>query len=175
MKFSWLFIKEHIQLAGPLVISTLLSGSAQYIDGIIVSAKFPPERFAIFRYGAKEMPFVVSLAIGLNNAMLSQFSSIKKMKFSLLTLKIRSLRLMHILFPVSILLLLFSNDIFPAVFTQRFQPCHAKKRQRKHLPACGGKSDYRRRSHRRGFDAGGKVAIPPNPDRLHTQPSLRQR
>jgi len=121
MKFSWPFIKEHIQLATPLVISTLLSGSAQYVDGIIVSAKFPPERFAIFRYGAKEMPFVVSLAIGLNNAMLSQFSSIKKLKFSLLTLKKRSLRLMHILFPISILLLLFSNDIFPAVFTQRFQ------------------------------------------------------
>ena len=121
MKFSWPFIKEHVQLAAPLVISTLLSGSAQYIDGIIVSAKFPPERFAIFRYGAKEMPLVVTLASGLNNAMLSQFSSIKKMKFSLLTLKRRSLRLMHILFPISILLLLFSNDIFPAVFTQRFQ------------------------------------------------------
>lgn len=120
VKFSWEYIKEHLSLAIPLIISTLLSGSAQYIDGIIVSAKFSPEKFALFRYGAKEMPLVVTLASGLNNAMLTQFGSAEKIKFGLLTLKKRSLRLMHILFPLSILLLLFSNSIFPALFTERF-------------------------------------------------------
>jgi O-antigen/teichoic acid export membrane protein len=120
LKLSWPFIKEHITLAFPLIISILLSGSAQYIDGIIVSAKFPPEKFAIFRFGAKEMPLVVTLAVGLNNAMLTQFNSKFRMKIGLLTLKKRSLRLMHILFPLSIMLLFFSNKIFPALFTDRF-------------------------------------------------------
>ncbi len=120
IKFSWPFIKEHISLATPLLVSTLLSGSAQYIDGIIVSAKFPPEKFAIFRFGAKEMPLLVTLASGLNNAMLTQFSSQYKIKYSLLTLKNRSLKLMHILFPISILLLFFSNDIFKIIFADRF-------------------------------------------------------
>jgi O-antigen/teichoic acid export membrane protein len=120
IRFSWPFIKEHISLAMPLVISTLLSGSAQYIDGILVSAKFPPENFAIFRFGAKEMPLLVTLASGLNNAMLSQFNSRLRLKNSLLILKKKSLRLMHILFPISILLLFFSNDIFAAMFTKRF-------------------------------------------------------
>jgi O-antigen/teichoic acid export membrane protein len=120
IKFSWPFIKEHIGLATPLIVSTLLSGSAQYIDGILVSAKFPPENFAIFRFGAKEMPLMVTLASGLNNAMLSQFNSRLRLKNSLLLLKKKSLRLMHILFPVSILLLFFSNDIFSAIFTKRF-------------------------------------------------------
>lgn len=120
LKVSWPFIKEHIALAIPLIISILLSGSAQYVDGIIVSAKFPPEKFAIFRFGAKEMPLVVTLAVGLNNAMLTQFNSKFRMKFGLLTLKKRSLRLMHVLFPISILLLFFSNKIFPALFTERF-------------------------------------------------------
>jgi O-antigen/teichoic acid export membrane protein len=120
IKFSWPFIKEHISLAMPLIISTLLSGSAQYIDGILVSAKFPPENFAIFRFGAKEMPLLVTLASGLNNAMLSQFNSRKRLEDTLLVLKTKSLRLMHILFPISILLLFFSNDIFAAIFTKRF-------------------------------------------------------
>jgi len=119
-KISVNFIKEHLMLALPLMLSTLLSGSAQYIDGIIVSAKFSPEKFAIFRYGAKEMPLVTTLASGLNNAMLNQFSSIERVKFGLLTLKKRSLRLMHILFPISIILLFLSDIIFPALFTRRF-------------------------------------------------------
>ena len=120
LKLSWHFIKEHIGLALPLIISTLLSGSAQYVDGLIVSAKFPPEKFAIFRYGAKEMPLVVTLASGLSNALLTQFNSFEKIKLGLLTLKKRSLRLMHTLFPISILLLFFTNRIFPVMFTERF-------------------------------------------------------
>jgi len=120
IKFSWPFIKEHVSLATPLIVSTLLSGSAQYVDGILVSSKFPPENFAIFRFGAKEMPLMVTLAIGLNNAMLSQFNLRVRLKNSLLTLKKKSLRLMHILFPVSILLLFFSNDIFAAMFSEKF-------------------------------------------------------
>ncbi|HOK52142.1 MAG TPA: polysaccharide biosynthesis C-terminal domain-containing protein, partial [Bacteroidales bacterium] len=94
--------------------------SSQYIDGLIVSAKFSPEKFAIFRYGAKEVPLVVTLASGLNNAMLTQFASIDKIKFGLLTLKKRSLRLMHILFPISILLLFFSDILFHLLFTRNF-------------------------------------------------------
>ena len=120
IKFSWSFIKEHLNLATPLIVSSLLSGSAQYIDGSLVSAKFPPENFALFRFGAKEMPLLVTLAVGLNNAMLSQFNSSQKLKNSLDILKKKSLRLMHILFPISILLLFFSNDIFPFMFTTRF-------------------------------------------------------
>jgi O-antigen/teichoic acid export membrane protein len=114
------FLKELTLLSIPLILSTLLSGSSQYIDGIIVSARFSPEKFAIFRYGAKEMPLVVTLASGLNNAMLTQFSSIDKIRYGLVTLKNRSLRLMHILFPISILLLFFSDIIFHALFTKNF-------------------------------------------------------
>ncbi len=120
VKISWPYLKEHITLATPLIISTLLSGSFQYIDGIIVSAKFAPDKFAIFRYGAKEMPLVVSLAVGLNNAMLTQFRNMQNLKTALFNLRKRSLRLMHILFPMSFILLLFSNRIFPTLFTERF-------------------------------------------------------
>ena len=39
-KISPEFIREHMKLGMPLIITTLISGSAQYIDGVIVSAYF---------------------------------------------------------------------------------------------------------------------------------------
>ena len=118
--FSFEYLKMHFRLGLPLILSTLLSGSAQYIDGIIVSLNFSPADFAYFRYGAKEMPLVVMLASGLNNAMLPEFYSATKMQSALTSIKERSRRLMHVLFPLTIILMLFTNDIYHALFTQRF-------------------------------------------------------
>ena len=47
MKISAEFMKEHLYLGLPLVLTSLISGSAQYIDGIIVSAVYrDPGMFA---------------------------------------------------------------------------------------------------------------------------------
>ena len=71
MKISVDFIREHLYLGIPLIITTLISGSGQYIDGVIISAFYrDPASFAVFRYGAKEFPLVLMLANGLNAAML---------------------------------------------------------------------------------------------------------
>ncbi len=121
-RFSWPFILDHLKLGAPLIVSSLLSGSAQYIDGLIVSSNFSPETFALFRYGAKEVPFVVLLANGLNNAMLTEFRTPETSLLAMETIKKRSTRLMHILFPMSILLLFFSNRIFPSLFSSNFGP-----------------------------------------------------
>ena len=76
MKISVDFMKEHLYLGAPLILTSLISGSAQYIDGIIISAYYNnPETFAHFRYGAKEFPLVLMLANGLSNAMLPEFST----------------------------------------------------------------------------------------------------
>lgn len=120
MTMNFKYLKEHLYLASPLILSTLLSGSAQYIDGLIASAKFAPSAFALFRYGAKELPIAVMLASGLNNAMLPWFRSTDKLKHGLLTLKKKSARLMHLLFPLSILLLFFANVIYRLLFTKEF-------------------------------------------------------
>ena len=119
-RFSPAFIKEHISLGAPLIISSLLSGSAQYIDGIIISASFDAATFAIFRFGAKEFPLVILMANGLSNAMLPEFSTDDKVRQALLTLKNRSRRLMHVLFPMSVILLFFSKVIYIAMFNVNF-------------------------------------------------------
>jgi len=115
------FIKEHMKLGWPLIITSLISGSAQYIDGIIVSAHFDdPRMFAIFRYGAKEFPIVMMLATGLSNAMLPQFGTRSKLKESLAVIKRKSHQLMHYLFPMSMLVLLFARWLYPRLFTPEF-------------------------------------------------------
>lgn len=120
-KISIPFLKEHMKLGLPLIITSLISGSAQYIDGIIVSSHFDnPRMFAIFRYGAKEFPLVLLLANGLSNAMLPMFGTRSAMKDSLETIKKKSKTLMHYLFPASIFFLFTARWIYPRLFTPEF-------------------------------------------------------
>lgn len=119
-KFSFNFIKAHMRLGIPLVLSTLLSGSSQYIDGFIASWTSLPGTFTIFRYGAKELPFASSFANGLNNAMLTKFDTIDKMNKALNDLKVKSLKLMHYLFPFSIVVMIFSKWIFGHLFNHDY-------------------------------------------------------
>ncbi|HYX05297.1 MAG TPA: polysaccharide biosynthesis C-terminal domain-containing protein [Bacteroidales bacterium] len=120
-KISIPFIKAHLSLGYPLIVSTLLSGSAQYIDGLIVANKFGAGDFAIFRYGAKELPLVVMMANGLSNAMIPEFSTTEKTRMALHTIRTRSKRLIHTLFPISILIMLISNPLFIAAFNPHFR------------------------------------------------------
>jgi hypothetical protein len=121
MRVSFEFMKEHLYLGIPLIITSLISGSGQYIDGIIISSIFnDPAVFATYRYGAKEFPLVLMLANGLSNAMLPEFSTRVQMKESLAKIKAKSKKLMHFLFPTSMLMLLFALWMYPRLFRPEF-------------------------------------------------------
>jgi O-antigen/teichoic acid export membrane protein len=121
MRISVRFMKEHLYLGIPLILTSLISGSAQYIDGLIISAFYNnPETFAHFRYGAKEFPLVLMMANGLSNAMLPEFSTRSRMKEALARIKLKSRKLMHFLFPASMLMMLFTRWIFPRMFTPEY-------------------------------------------------------
>jgi O-antigen/teichoic acid export membrane protein len=121
MRISVEFMKEHLYLGVPLILTSLISGSGQYIDGIIISAFYKdPATFATFRFGAKEFPLVLMLANGLSNAMLPEFSTRLRMKESLAKIKVKSKRLMHLLFPTSMVMMLFARWLFPRMFTPEF-------------------------------------------------------
>jgi len=114
------FIKEHLHLAWPLIISSLLGSSAQYVDGFLVLNKFGADTFAIFRYGAKEFPLVILMANALSTAMTAEFSVKDKQMDALKTLRDKTTRLMHLLFPVTIVLIIFSNWLYPRIFSESF-------------------------------------------------------
>lgn len=122
MRISYEFMKEHMYLGLPLILTSLISGSAQYTDGVIISAVYrDPAMFAWFRYGAKEFPLVLMLANGLSSAMLPEFSTRTRMKESLIKIKLKSKKLMHICFPATMLMMLFARWLFPRMFTPEFQ------------------------------------------------------
>ena len=122
MKISFEFMKEHLYLGLPLILTSLISGSAQYTDGVIISAVYrDPEIFAWFRYGAKEFPLVLMLANGLSNAMLPEFSTRTRMKESLARIRVKSLKLMHICFPATMVIMLFARWLYPRIFNPEFQ------------------------------------------------------
>ena len=122
MTISWQFMKEHLYLATPLILTTLISGSAHYTDGVIVSAVYrDPEWFAWFRYGAKEFPLALLLANGLSSAMLPEFATRSQMRESLQKIKIKSRRLMHLLFPVTMIIMIFARWFYPRIFNPDFQ------------------------------------------------------
>jgi O-antigen/teichoic acid export membrane protein len=60
------------------------------------------------------------LANGLSNAMLPEFSTRSRMKESLAKIKIKSERLMHFLFPSSMVMMLFTRWLFPRVFNPEY-------------------------------------------------------
>ena len=122
IKISFEFMKEHLYLAVPLILTTLISGSGQYIDGVIISAVYrDPTRFALFRYGAKEFPLVLMLANGLNAALLSEFSTREKMKESIELLRVKSKKLMHVLFPATMVMMLIARWLYPIMFNKEFE------------------------------------------------------
>jgi O-antigen/teichoic acid export membrane protein len=121
IKYSRSFVKEHLQLGGPLTLATFLSGSAQFVDGFIVTSYFDEETFAVFRYGARELPLAMLLANALSNAMLPDFAQKENLSENLRKLKENVSRLMHFLFPLTALLLVVSHPVFPIIFNPKFE------------------------------------------------------
>lgn len=120
LKFSFPFIKEVLTLSVPIIISVLVSGSAQYIDGLVVTTHYGAEGFAIFRYGQKELPLVVMMAAGLHSALLVEFSHKDKLKDTYAKIKKKSLRIMHYMYPFTIVTLVFAKPIFKGIFNPEF-------------------------------------------------------
>ncbi len=111
-----LFLKS----ATPLIISIFISGSADYIDSWLVGTYFGQEKFAIFRYGAKELPLSLILANSLSTAMIPVLSSGQGIKEHFGKLRKESSLLMNWLFPLTLLLLLSSKIVYPIIFSERF-------------------------------------------------------
>ncbi|TKG91184.1 hypothetical protein EYV94_22530 [Puteibacter caeruleilacunae] len=117
---DWTYQREHIRLSVPLIGATLLSGSAQYIDGYIVTSRFSETDFAIFRYGARELPLALLLANAFSSAMVAE---VGESSASLVAMKIKnkSKQLINWLFPLSIVLMMMSHELFPILFAPEFE------------------------------------------------------
>lgn len=118
--FDFQFIQKHLKCAYPLIFSMFLSGSAQYIDGFIITYYFDEATFAIYRYGAREFPLAVLLANAFSSAMLPGFANSTARQSNLLEIRTNAQKLGSWLFPLSGVLLLASHWAFPIVFNVNF-------------------------------------------------------
>ena len=114
------FIRKHLTVAAPLVFSMLLSGSGQYVDGFIITSYFDDATFAVFRFGARELPLVLLLANAFSASMLPGFSDFTKLKSNLEKIKQNSQKIGLWLFPLSGVLMLISHWAFPLIFNVSF-------------------------------------------------------
>ncbi len=120
LKINTEHINSLLAIGLPLIVSSVLSGSIEYINGFIVQHFFDDATFAIFRNGAKELPLAMLLANSFSNAMLPKFSDAQQLNQSLAELKQSALQLMHFLFPVTIILMLMSKTLYPVLFNASF-------------------------------------------------------
>lgn len=120
-KFCIAELKDWFVLALPLIGYALLGGLNFAFDQWIVNYFYngDEEKFAIFRYGARELPLALALASAFSTAMLPVLAS--DLKNGLVTIKKRSRNLFHLLFGLSIILMLSSWWFFPLVFTAAFK------------------------------------------------------
>jgi len=119
-KLSMPFIINNLYVGYPIMLSALLSGSAQYVDSLVATIAFDAKDFAVFRYGCKELPFVVMMTSGLHNALIPAFSIKKNIPDILAEIRKKSLQQMHILFPLTILVMIFNQQIFRWLFNPDF-------------------------------------------------------
>jgi O-antigen/teichoic acid export membrane protein len=117
-KFNGQLLGQSLTLSLPLIASIFVSGSAEYIDGIIVKARFDNVFFSIYRYGAKELPVLLIVANTLSAAMIPAIAT--NLDAGLKELKEKSAKLMHLFFPLTMALLLVSPYIYRYAFSENF-------------------------------------------------------
>ncbi len=114
--------KALLTISLPLILATLLSQSAVYVDGFLVQ-RFFADDFVDFRYGAKEFPLVLLLANSMSIVRAGEIAAGLRdgnTDEAYQALRKSTSRLIMMLFPICIGLLLLSGPLFDFFFKHRF-------------------------------------------------------
>ncbi len=107
-------------LALPLVLKAFLNRGYESIDGLIVNSYFQDESaFAVFRYGAREMPYVALFIGAIVTALLPKMAS--NLEVGMENLKKQTFNLSKWMFPLSAIFMLVSPWIFEWAFSPEFR------------------------------------------------------
>ncbi len=116
-RLKW--VKRLFLIGSPLVGYAILNGLAPLFDSWLVQRFYTDKAvFAIYKYGAREFPLTVTLAIGLGTAHVPLLG--RNPTSGMDQIKQRSQKLFPIVFITSALLILTSKYLFPIVFNRDF-------------------------------------------------------
>ncbi|MES2690276.1 MAG: hypothetical protein V4658_07720 [Bacteroidota bacterium] len=114
-------IMDFMRKVLPIMFSVLLAGSMDYINSYIVEFKFTDEEFAMFRYGAKELPIFLILANSLSSVYsgeIAKYNQEGRLDAGLKRLRKSSQKLMRWLFPSTIALMFLSPYLFKYAYNE---------------------------------------------------------
>jgi O-antigen/teichoic acid export membrane protein len=119
-RISLSFIRPFLRAAVPLTIYAGSGLFAQIFDAWLVSHTFEDLAvFAIFKYGARELPGAVALAAAFSASMAGLYAT--EHGNSLARIKEGSRRFMLIFFPLAFVLLFISKPVFGWIYNDAFQ------------------------------------------------------
>lgn len=121
LQLNTMYLRKLIKHSMPLIITALVSGSAAYIDGYIISRYYDAETFAVFRYGAKEFPLFLIIASAFSTSVIPEVAKKGNLQTALKQIKVNSRKMILFMFPIAIVLLISSKFLFPLVFSNSFK------------------------------------------------------
>ena len=114
------WLKRWGLLSLPLSLHILIGVSPEYVDAFLVEYFVEKEgAYAIYKYGARELPLVISLIAALATAVLPVIAEDEPK--GLVLLKAKANRLSHILFPAAIVLMFLSPFLFEFFYNSTFR------------------------------------------------------
>lgn len=103
----------------PLALSGLIGGSAVLVDGFVIMAFFPEgSDYAVYRYGARELPFALLVASGLEWVLLDRLGG--RSRPDVVQVRRYASNWLLRLMPLAVGAMLFSTPIFIWVYGDRF-------------------------------------------------------
>lgn len=118
---DWNIGREWLRKSVPFIGYALLGGFHLIADNWMVGHYFPRDKeiFAIFRYGARELPFSIIIAAAFSTAIVPVLQ--KKNTYGLKTFKKKWKKLSSILILLAFFALVFSKKIFLIVYGAEFE------------------------------------------------------
>lgn len=119
-RLSISLLQPWLSLAAPLIAYAFIGGLIQAYGGWAINRFYAGDgaQFALFRFGAREFPLLIALSEALNAALIPLVALRGKDTFQ--QIRQKTLRLMHLVFPVTIVLLATSRYWFPLAFSKTF-------------------------------------------------------
>ena len=112
-------VRHYLKFSFPLTINVLVGNLILLFDNWLVGWHYRDEAvFAVFRYGSREFPIATALATALGVAMVPKLSA--DLASGLSELRSKSRRLMHLVFPLTAVLMFVAGPLFPLVFNPDF-------------------------------------------------------
>lgn len=120
LRIDFVFLKKYIPIIIPLLLYAAIGKGSEYVSGLAVSHLMTDENaFAIFRYGARELPLAVLMVGALGMSLTTEL--VENQALGLERIKSKTQQLSKWLYPISMISMLAAPIVFPLVFNEEFK------------------------------------------------------